>query len=160
VQCSAISCEFVVWLDGQPVSRNLVGGKGASLSNLVALGAPVPPAFSLSTDAYAAMAEASALPKRSSDVSDGDLPAIRAVIEASALPHDVRAALNEAFGELSDLAGGEISIAVRSSATAEDSAAFSFAGLHDTILDVRDLDALEAAIKRCWAWLWTGRAVA
>jgi pyruvate,water dikinase len=160
VQCSAISCDYVIWLDGQTVSRSLVGGKGANLSTLVALGAPVPPAFSLSTDAYAAMAEATALPKRASEVSDSDLPAIRAVIEASPLPGDIRAALSEAFGELSDLAGGEISVAVRSSATSEDSAAYSFAGLHDTILDVRDLDALEDAIKRCWASLWTERVVA
>jgi len=160
VRNAAISCDFVIWLDGQQVSRALVGGKGASLSNLIALGAPVPPAFSLSTDAYAAMAEAAGLPKRASDVSDDDLPAIRAVIEASPLPADIRAALTEAFAELSILAGGEISVAVRSSATAEDSAVFSFAGLHDTILDVRDYDALEEAVKRCWASLWTERAVA
>ena len=98
MQCSAISCDYVVWLDGQPVGRSLVGGKGASLSTLVALGAPVPPAFSLSTDAYAAMAEATALPKRANEVSDDDLAAIRAVIEASPLPDDVRVALGEAFG--------------------------------------------------------------
>jgi pyruvate,water dikinase len=160
VRNAAISCDFVIWLDDQPVSRALVGGKGASLSNLIALGAPVPPAFSLSTDAYAAMAEAAGLPKRASDVSDDDLPAIRAIIEASPLPEEIHAALSEAFAELTDRAGGEISVAVRSSATAEDSAVFSFAGLHDTILDVRDFDALEEAVKRCWASLWTERAVA
>lgn len=49
---------------------------------------------------------------------------------------------------------------MRSSATAEDSAAFSFAGLHDTVLDVRTLPDLEAAVKQCWASLWSERAVA
>ena len=44
-------------------------------------------------------------------------------------------------------------LAVRSSATAEDSAEFSFAGLHDTVLDVRTLPALEEAVKQCWASL-------
>ena len=51
-------------------------------------------------------------------------------------------------------------MAVRSSATAEDSAEFSFAGLHDTFLDVRDMAGLERAITRCWASLWSERAVA
>jgi rifampicin phosphotransferase len=158
VQCSAISCDFVVWLDGRPVSPALVGDKGASLSNLVALGAPVPPAFSLSTDAYAVMAEAAGLPVRPSDVSDDDLPAIRAVIEASPLPEDIRAALHEAAGELSDLAGGEVSVVVRASHTEQDPTAF--AGQHDTLIDIRDADALEDAVKRCWASHWTRQAVA
>lgn len=157
---AAISCDLVIWLDGRPVGRELVGGKGASLSRLTALGAPVPPAFALSTFAYDLMAEASGLPRRASDVKDRDLPALRAVIEASPLPTAVLEALRDAFGLLNSLAGGEISVAVRSSATAEDSSEFSFAGLHDTVLDVRTFGQLEAAVKRSWASLWTERAVA
>ena len=53
-------------------------------------------------------------------------------------------------------AESQVSLAVRSSATAEDSTAFSFAGLHDTILDVCSREGLDAAIRRCWASLQAG----
>ena len=64
-----------VWLDA-PASRDVVGGKGGSLSRLAALGAPVPPAFALTTHAYRLFAESHGLPCRASDVADDDLPAL------------------------------------------------------------------------------------
>jgi pyruvate,water dikinase len=152
--------DLLIWLDGRAVGRELVGGKGASLSRLVGLGAPVPPAFALSTHAYSAMARAAGVPHRASETLDADLPALRDRIAGAPIPADVRAELAAGFQRLSGLAGADLAMAVRSSATAEDSAAFSFAGLHDTILDVRDLAGLELAVKRCWASLWTERAVA
>jgi pyruvate,water dikinase len=147
-------------LDRAPADRALVGGKGSSLSRLAALGAPVPPAFALTTHAYTLFAQTLALPGKASDVRAEDLPRLRAMIEAAALPAPVFEAVAQGFRAFQDLAGDDVALAVRSSATAEDAADFSFAGLHDTILDVRTLPALVAAIRQCWASLWSERAVA
>src|SRR5215207_11364014 len=76
----------LVWLDRSPASRALVGGKGSSLSQLAVLGAPVPPAFALTTHAYAQFAASLNLPRQASDVADEDLPRLRALIMAAALP--------------------------------------------------------------------------
>jgi pyruvate,water dikinase len=152
--------EVLVRLDGARLERSLVGGKGASLSRLVGLGAMVPPAFALTVEAYATLARVLDLPGRADRVADGELPAIRAAIEGAALPATVREALQVGLTGLRAAAGDAVELAVRSSATAEDSATASFAGLHDTVLGVRDFADLEAAVKRCWASLWTERAVA
>ena len=149
----------VIWLHEAPAERSLVGGKGASLSDLAALGAPVPPAFALTTRTYNEFAKSLALPQRASDVCDDDLPGIRASIELASIPDHISDAIESSFLRLKSQADGSIGFAVRSSATAEDSAEFSFAGLHDTVLDVRDLPELKRAIKQCWASLWSERAV-
>jgi pyruvate,water dikinase len=151
---------LLVWLDAAPVSRALVGGKGASLSRLAALGAPVPPALAFTTAAYDSFATSLGLPRRASDVADEQLPALRALIEDAAIPSPISDVIEEGFRAFRARLADEAALAVRSSATAEDSEAFSFAGLHDTVLDVRTLPALEAAVKQCWASLWSERAVA
>jgi pyruvate,water dikinase len=150
----------LVWLDRAPASRTLVGGKGSSLSQLATLGAPVPPAFALTTHAYAHFAASLNLPHQASDVADEDLPRLRALIMSAALPEPVTESIVHGYRAFRTLVGCEVALAVRSSATAEDSADFSFAGLHDTVLDVRTLPALETAVKQCWASLWSERAVA
>lgn len=149
----------LIWLDGRPVAREMVGGKGASLSRLAALGAPVPAGFALTTAAYRAAARLLGLPERADAVDARDLPAIRGAIVKSELPAALAEELAGGFAEIQRGQPEGVTVAVRSSATAEDSASFSFAGLHDTILDVRGLAELMAAIKRCWASLWTERAV-
>ena len=149
----------VVWLNAAPAPRSVVGGKAASLSRLGAFGAPVPPAFALTTHAYAGFAAAHGLPRRAAEIDRTDLDGLREAIMAAPLPAPVAEAVANALREMHARAGGEVALAVRSSGTAEDSAAFSFAGLHDTILDVRSIPALEAALKRCWASLWSDRAV-
>jgi rifampicin phosphotransferase len=151
----------LVWLDCAPASRTLVGGKGSSLSQLAALGAPVPPAFALTTHAYAQFAASLNLPRRASDVANEDLPWLRDLIMAAALPRQVAESIAHGYSAFQTLDGcEEVALAVRSSATAEDSADFSFAGLHDTVLDVRTIPAVETAVKQCWASLWSERAVA
>jgi pyruvate,water dikinase len=152
--------DHLVWLDRDGQRRSLVGGKGASLSRLAALGAPVPPAFALTTHAYAAFAVSLGLPRCANDVSDGDLPELRDLIATAALPAFIADSIADGFATFAARVGADLALAVRSSATAEDSERFSFAGLHDTVLDVRTLPALEAAVKQCWASLWTERAVA
>jgi phosphoenolpyruvate synthase/pyruvate phosphate dikinase len=76
------------------------------------------------------------------------------------LPPGLREEVESAFVACGEMAGGPCAVAVRSSATAEDSAEFTFAGLHATFLDMRDMADLERAIVRCWASLWSDRAVA
>ena len=152
--------DSLIWLTGSPVGREMVGGKGAGLSRLAALGAPVPESFALSTSAYRSAARSLGVPMRADEVTEGDLPSIRAAILKSRLPLDLANDLARAYLELGGSGCDDIAVAVRSSATAEDSSAFSFAGLHDTFLGVRGLPELEDAVKRCWASLWTLRAVA
>jgi phosphoenolpyruvate synthase/pyruvate phosphate dikinase len=139
--------------------RQLVGGKGASLSKLASLGAVVPPGFAITTAAYDRAARHIGIPTRTHGVSTEELHAIRQAIQDAALPAYLIDALGAAYRRLEVQTGGNQEVAVRSSATAEDSREHSFAGLHDTFLDVRGLEAFEVAVKACWASLWTERAV-
>lgn len=109
-----------------------VGGKGLSLGKMAAAGLPVPEGFVIATDAYRRMANSGLR-------SD---------------PEFVRE-LKDQYQSL----GGRL-VAVRSSATSEDSAETSFAGQQETILGVEGIDALVDAIERCWKSLHTERAVA
>ncbi len=145
----------------------LVGGKGAHLGELVRIdGVRVPPGFCVTTDAFRRMlSEAPSLDEpldRLVRLSPDDLDAIRAlcadirmIFEAIAIPHDVRAAVTRAITRL----GVQASYAVRSSATAEDSPTASFAGQQDTYLNVMGPTAILQHITRCWASLFTERAV-
>lgn len=153
------STQFLVWLHHEVADREKVGGKGASLSQLAALSAPVPLAFALTTQLYRDFAERESLPVRASEVADADLPDIRARINSALLSATVRDVLASGFRAIQSARSRPMPLAVRSSATAEDSAEFSFAGLHDTILDVREFAELEVAVKQCWASLWSERAV-
>jgi rifampicin phosphotransferase len=151
--------DHVIWLNSGEPARSCVGGKAASLSRLVALGAPVPTAFAISTAAYAEFSDFHGFPRRVADVAAEHIEQLRTNILEAPFPVPIADSIRDAFHALARLAGDDLRLAVRSSATAEDSAAFSFAGLHDTVLDVRTLTALEAAIRRCWASLWSDRAV-
>ncbi|MGE3660374.1 MAG: PEP/pyruvate-binding domain-containing protein [Pseudonocardia sp.] len=122
------------------------GGKGANLGELIRAGLPVPPGFVVTTAAFDAA---------TADVPRDDPAAARAAVEKAEMPDDVRTELLSAYRRLG---GGPV--AVRSSATAEDLPGASFAGQQETFLDVRGEDALVDAVRRCWASLWTDRAVA
>jgi len=150
---------YLCVLDGRTVSPSLVGGKGASLSRLAALAAPVPPAFALTTRAYQDHARRLGLPDRASQVADRQLDAIRASILAADIPAAVTDAISEGVAAINQVSAGQCSLAVRSSATAEDSPQFSFAGLHDTLLDVAGMPNIMHSVKQCWASLWSERAV-
>lgn len=131
-----------------------VGGKGANLGECTRAGFPVPAGFVVTTEAYREATRAI-----DDDLSEaagrGDAAAARArVLEAPVSP-DLARRLREAYIRL-----GEPPVAVRSSATAEDMAGASFAGQQDTYLGIRGVDALIEAVRRCWASLWTDRAVA
>ena len=135
---------LVLPLDDPAADLDTVGGKGASLARLAAAGLPVPAGFHLTTHAYHRFTEGL-------EIGSADEAAITAAFEHRAMPEDIADAIRAA------LPAGRV--AVRSSATAEDLPDLSFAGQHDTFLDV-PADEVPAAVRRCWASLWTARAVA
>lgn len=147
---------YVCCLDGALFDSDRIGGKAASLTRLRALDAPVPPAFAVTTEAYRLHTRQLGIPDRASAVADADLPAIRDLITAEPIPGIVAQAIEAEVAAI----GSDVPLAVRSSATTEDSPAFSFAGLHDTALAVEGCaDAVETAVKACWASLWSERSV-
>ena len=142
-----------------------VGGKAANLGELVRAGFRVPRGFTITTHAYAKAAGAAKVdslidalantpvsdtPRLTSIASD-----IRSRITSTPLDSRLSAAIVEAYQSLGD----KLSVAVRSSATAEDLASASFAGQQDTFLDICGGEVLVDAVRRCWASLWNDRAV-
>lgn len=155
---------------GAPAGRDIVldlgllatllavaGGKAANLGELVDAGLPVPPGFCVTTAAYEQVAAAAELDGVLDAYPDGAVLAAkaRAAIRAAPVPAVVCDAVVRAYREL----GEDVPVAVRSSATAEDLPTASFAGQQDTYLNVVGSDAVLDAVRRCWASLWTDRAV-
>lgn len=134
---------------------SLVGGKGANLAELLGAGFDVPGGFCVATPAYAEAATAAGL----AEVIDADGPELalraRAALLATPIPDGVATAVAAAYEAL----GADAAVAVRSSATAEDLPTASFAGQQDTFLNVVGTAAVLDAVRRCWASLWTDRAV-
>ncbi|MEV8388577.1 MULTISPECIES: rifamycin-inactivating phosphotransferase [unclassified Streptomyces] len=145
----------------------VVGGKGAHLGGLSRIeGIRVPGGFCVTTDAFRRiMAEAPSIDDRLDQLSrldPDDREAIRALsarirrtIEEIAIPGDLVAAITRALARL----GEQAACAVRSSATAEDLPTASFAGQQDTYLNVMGPTAILRHVSRCWASLFTERAV-
>ena len=143
-----------------------VGGKAANLGELTRAGLPVPPGFCVTTTAYQLVAEDAWLEPILAGLADthpGDTPrlaelasAARKRLLAARVPEAVGEAVVAAYATLGD----RVPVAVRSSATAEDLPTASFAGQQDTFLNVVGAEALLDATRRCWASLWTDRAVA
>jgi prodigiosin/undecylprodigiosin synthetase len=131
--------------------EGLLGGKAARLSELIDAGLPVPPAFCLTTGLFDHFMAESGLAARLPGCSPAET---RALIAGCDLPPSVSAPILAAYSEL-----GRPRVAVRSSAVKEDSAGQSFAGQHDTVLDIAGDQALLEAVKTCWASLWSDRAV-
>ncbi|MFE7295877.1 rifamycin-inactivating phosphotransferase [Streptomyces sp. NPDC057579] len=161
--------ERYVW-DLQDVDETqiaVVGGKGAHLGGLSRIeGIRVPGGFCVTTDAFRrVMAEGPSIDgmlDRLSRLNPDDREAIRTLsaeirrtIEGIAIPGDLAAAITRALARL----GAEAAYAVRSSATAEDLPTASFAGQQDTYLNVVGPTAILQHISRCWASLFTERAV-
>ncbi|MBB5802375.1 pyruvate,water dikinase [Saccharothrix ecbatanensis] len=142
---------LVLPLADSAADLDTVGGKGASLARLAAAGLPVPDGFHLTTHAYRRFV--ADIEARIGDAlrEDDSAALIAAEFERKDMPEEIAAAIRAA------LPPGPV--AVRSSATAEDLPDLSFAGQHDTFLDVTGDDVLDA-VKRCWASLWTERAIA
>ncbi|GIX49435.1 MAG: phosphoenolpyruvate synthase [Candidatus Tectimicrobiota bacterium] len=151
-----------------------VGGKNASLGELyrelTPKGIKVPNGFAITATAYRRFLEAAGLDTqirdllRDLDTRDiADLRQrgrrVRQAILAAPLPSDVEAAILEAYDKLGEGSPEPVDVAVRSSATAEDLPDASFAGQQETYLNVQGHTALLSACKRCFASLFTDRAI-
>ncbi|HET7269786.1 MAG TPA: PEP/pyruvate-binding domain-containing protein [Rubrobacter sp.] len=143
----------------------LAGGKGANLGELSRGRLPVPPGFVVTTGAYNAFVEAGGLRDEilylasrtradDSEALESAAEKIRSLFVQSPVPEDMAAEIRSAYDKLAG------AVAVRSSATAEDLPGASFAGQQDTYLNVVGVESVLDAVRRCWASLWTARAMA
>ncbi len=155
---------LIAWLGVDAAEVADVGGKAASLSRLTGFGFRIPPGFCLTTAAFDA--QLGSIPGASADLEHLGDEAVRLRLidrfERAPISSSVAVALDEAVARLAaelETLGGEARFAVRSSGIGEDSSAASFAGLHETELDVPP-DGVAAAVQRCWASLWSAPAVA
>jgi len=159
---------FVRWFEEVGLGdRATVGGKGASLGELARAGIAVPPGFIVTTAAFdAALAaldpggrirgEIEQLPGCDLETVSSVTESIRERITAAELPPELARAISEAYAVL---AAPDLPVAVRSSATSEDSAEASFAGLQDTYLNVRGPQAALRSLRACWASLYSRESV-
>ena len=131
-----------------------VGGKGANLITMHRAGLNVPSGFCVTTDAYRA-AVAPIAEDIIHEATGTNSHGARELILKQEVPCAVRNAVVEAYRAL-----GSPIVAVRSSATTEDLDSASFAGQQDTYLGVQGEESVVDALRRCWASLWTDRAVA
>ncbi len=159
---------LVVWFDAIGLSDiALVGGKGANLGELTRAGLQVPPGFVITSAAFREAMEAAGVRDelfhtfRSCDAEDpralaAAAEALRGKIRGVQVPSDVADAVRQAYARL----GADVRVAVRSSATAEDTAGTSFAGMHESFTDVRGAGDLLKRLVDCWASLYTERVIA
>lgn len=153
---------------------SLVGGKNASLGELYRELAPagikVPNGFAITAEAYWVLLRSAKLDRRIRDIlSDLDThdaanlrqrgTAIRRELNEAPLPDDLAREILAAYRELGEAGGEPVDVAVRSSATAEDLPDASFAGQQETYLNVQGDAALLQSCKRCFASLFTDRAI-
>ncbi len=163
---------FVKWLD--EVTKDdvaLVGGKGANLGELTQNKIEVPPGFCLTADAYRYFLRAAGLERKIAAIIHGlevedssrlqtESARIRELVVNSAVPEEISLEVRTAYEQLGQqISTTDPAVAVRSSATAEDLPEASFAGQQDTFLQVRGPAPVVEYVRRCWASLWTARAV-
>jgi pyruvate, water dikinase len=169
------SCDAVVWIDEVDPQRAIAAGgsKMGRLAELMQSGVQVPQGFAVTVDAYSRHCRESGLDQRIDAVIDrlGSSPTDAEVESASAeirqmfretpVGADLTGRLTEAYEELClRCVDVNVPVAVRSSATGEDAADASFAGIFDTYLGVSGIERVLDAVRNCWGSLFTGRALA
>ncbi len=148
-----------------------VGGKNASLGEMIKAGIRVPPGFAVTTDGYSVSLENAKIKDRIyhllSDLDPDNIDAlnqaaaeIQQLIHNAAIPDDVQQAIANGYSQLCDQCRVEtVPVAIRSSATAEDLPTASFAGQQDTYLWITGADQVVLNVRKCWASLYTARAI-
>ncbi|HEY5031852.1 MAG TPA: PEP/pyruvate-binding domain-containing protein [Actinomycetes bacterium] len=162
----------IAWYeDFDPNEMAGLGGKNASLCTMTAAGLPVPPGFAVTANAYRRVFADTGVDSRLEllmETVDPTSPAsvskagseARGMILDLQLPGWLCEPLVEAYGRLGERCNTpDVPVAVRSSATCEDQPDASFAGEHDTYLWVRGADDVVSHVLRCWASLFTDRAI-
>ena len=151
----------------------IVGGKNASLGEMINAGMPVPNGFAITAHAYEKFINQTGIAKKiyeiiNETVTDPNDPKqydkaskkIRELIEKTPMPPKIANAIKTAYKELNKRSGVKATfVAVRSSATAEDLPDASFAGQQETYLNVKGPDDLLDKVVKCWSSLFTPRAI-
>jgi pyruvate,water dikinase len=152
-------------------SLPLVGGKNASLGELINAGIRVPPGFAVTTDSYSVFMEKAGINDMIfgllADLAPDDIDALHQVaekvqdmIKTAVIPQDVRKKILDGYSLLcAECEADALPVAVRSSATAEDLPTASFAGQQDTYLWITGTDRVIESVRKCWASLYTARAI-
>ncbi len=152
---------------------NLVGGKVSGLGELLKAGFPVPPGFAVTSVAYREFIRYNSLTEKIDELLSPIIESpdnytlleevssrIRNLIEKSEIPEVIKDEVLSAYFRLGEISGiSDPGVAVRSSATAEDMDDASFAGQHDTYLNVRGGEEVIDKVRRCWASLFTPRVI-
>jgi pyruvate,water dikinase len=161
-------------LDFEDVDKSsipLVGGKNASLGEMIKAGIRVPPGFSVTTNSYLSFITETGIRREIfrivSKVDPNDTKSldnvaqkVQSLINGAPMPARIQEAIREGCSCLSKRCGMEsVPVAVRSSATAEDLPTASFAGQQDTYLWVEGANQVVRDVQRCWASLFTPRAI-
>lgn len=166
---------FILWFDEIGIKDvPLVGGKSASLGEmyqkLIKKGVNVPGGFAITAEAYKHLLKASGVDKKIRDILEGldthnikDLmqrgEKVRNIVRTAPFPDDLIKTIVEAYTRMEKEYGADVDVAVRSSATAEDLPDASFAGQQETYLNIRGKEDLIDACRRCFASLFTNRAI-
>lgn len=155
---------------------NIVGGKGANLGEMTSAGFPVPSGFVVTAAAYREFLETKELKKKIKELlaqtNSADITTFAKVSEkikklliSAPVPPEVATEIIESYKKLAKKMGAKsflspsLAVAVRSSATAEDSKTASFAGQNETFLDVVGEASLVDFVRKCWASLFDGRSI-
>jgi len=164
--------EYIKWFN--EVDKNdisLVGGKGANLGELTKNDIDVPPGFCITSIAYKKFIKSAGIEEKMNEIinsinveSSSELQLrsleIRELINKSKIPENIEKAIKKTYMKLGKKINNiEPDVAVRSSATAEDLPEASFAGQQDTYLHIKGGEELTKYVKKCWASLWTARAI-
>jgi len=164
--------EIVKWFeDLGKADVNKAGGKGANLGELVKAGLPVPPGFVVTAQAYLLFTTESGLSQKIAHAMEGlnvdsttELQAkareVQGLIIGTEMPANIKSEIVSAYEELSRRDSSRaLFVAVRSSATMEDSEQASFAGMNATFLNVHGKEDLIRKVKECWASLYGARVI-
>ncbi len=163
---------YIKWFN--EINKNdipVVGGKGANLGELTQNSVNVPPGFCVTSSAYVDFIKMSNLEDKIKEIIDNlniedsselqiKSSNIRKIIVDCEIPEKIKNDIENAYEEFSQKIDIENpSVAIRSSATAEDLPEASFAGQQDTYLEIRGIEDVVNYSKKCWASLWTARAI-
>lgn len=162
--------DAVVWLE--EVGKDdvaVVGGKGASLGEMINVGAPVPGGFAVTAQAYRdfitrsriadGIFEALKVDVHDPAALNGAAEKAKGLVLEAKVPEDIEEAIRSRYREMCAREGEEVLVAVRSSATAEDLPDASFAGQQETFLNMRGEEQVLEAVRKCWASLYGARAI-
>jgi pyruvate,water dikinase len=165
---------LILWFENLRVTDiPIVGGKNASLGEMINAGLPVPPGFAITAYSYEKFLNETHLAEKIYQIIDEVITdkndpklfdvaskKIRELIEKTAVPKEIENAIRATYKEMDKrLNLKENFVAVRSSATAEDLPDASFAGQQETFLNIRGGDDLMDKVRKCWSSLFTPRAI-